>query len=539
MTKLQPIDWSLPYSSRRQPVFGDAAVATSQPLAAQAGLEMLRRGGTAIDAAVATAMAMTVLEPTSNGIGGDCFALVWEGDDVVGLNASGRAPAALSPERFAGATRMPTAGWDPVTVPGGVAGWVALWRRYGRLDFAELAEPAVRYARDGFLVAPATAALWARATPNLSRYAEWKRVFTIDGRAPAAGERMRLPDHAATLEAIAASEGESFYRGPLAARIAAAAKEDGALLAQEDLAAHEAEWVTPLALDAYGARMHQIPPNGQGIVALIALGILARFDLDALTVDCPDLHHLAIEATKLGFSVAHREVADPAWMRVAPEELLSPARLDALAARIDPTKAQDFDHGPPNRGGTILLCAADAEGRMISLIQSNYMGFGSGIVVPGTGIAMHNRGANFTVEEGHPNRVAGGKRPYHTIIPGFVTTAGGDDGAHPEPLVAYGVMGGFMQPQGQLQTYLRMVRYGQNPQAALDAPRWQITSELEVEIEPGFEDSFRAELERRGHRLTPAATRDVRFGRGQAIRRLAEGYAAASDARGDGQAVVL
>ena len=541
---MHDLDWTLPYPSQRQPVMGTAAVATSQPLAAQAGLEMLRRGGTAADAAIATDAAMTVLEPTTNGIGGDNFALVWDGTAVHGLNASGRAPAALTPDRFRGQPKMPpkmpNEGWDPVTVPGAVSGWMALSKRFGKLPFATLFEPAIRYAEEGFLIAPLTAELWKRGPKRYGKQAEWMRVFTIDGRTPAPGERMRFPDHAATLRAIGATNGEDFYRGAIAERIARAALTDGGLLSAADLAAQRAEWVEPLSLAHQGARMHQIPPNGQGIVALIALAILGTKDTANLEVDCPDLHHLAIEATKLAFRVAHREVADPRYMTVKPSELLDPARIAALAAKIDPSKAQDFQHGPPNKGGTILLCAADAEGRMVSLIQSNYEGWGSGIVIPGTGIAMHNRGANFTLEEGHPNQVGGGKRPYHTIIPGFVTRepAGG---AAASPLCAFGVMGGFMQPQGQLQTFLRMVDYGQNPQAALDAPRWQVTAGLEVQVEPGFEPSFYEELRRRGHELKVAEKRSVSFGRGQVIWRLdgSGGYAAASDLRADGQAVVV
>lgn len=539
---LESFDWSLPYPSQRQPVFGGAAVATSQPLAAQAGLEMLRRGGSAADAAVATAAAMTVLEPTTNGIGGDAFALVWDGTTVHGLNASGRAPAALSPDRFAGQKVMPRRGWDPVNVPGAVSGWTALWRKFGTLPFAELLQPAIRYAEEGYLVAPQTADLWQRAFPRLSSFAEWKRVFSIDGRAPKAGERIRMPDHAATLREIAKSEGESFYRGPLARTIAAAAASDGGLMTADDLATHTADWVEPLSVAHAGrgaaVRMHQIPPNGQGIVALIALAILRSRDLSQLEVDCPDAQHLAIEAIKLGFRVAHREVADPRFMRMPASELLGDARIAELAAMLDPSKAQDFQHGPPNPGGTILLCAADDSGRMVSLIQSNYEGWGSGIVVPGTGIAMHNRGANFTLEEGHPNRVGGGKRPYHTIIPGMIT-ADPVGGAPAAPLAAFGVMGGFMQPQGQLQTFLRMVNHRQNPQAALDAPRWQVTSGLKVMIEPGFEPSLYDELRRRGHELEIAKTRSVSFGRGQVIWRLSDGYCAASDLRADGQAVAL
>ncbi|MFO0827763.1 MAG: gamma-glutamyltransferase family protein [Phycisphaerales bacterium] len=532
--------WSLPYSSQRQPVLGDAMVATSQPLAAQAGAIMLRRGGSAADAAIATAAAMTVLEPTSNGIGADAFALVWDGDRAHGLNASGRSAAAMSPERFAGKDQMPTRGWDPVNVPGAVSGWVALWKRFGKLPFADLFEPAIRYARDGYLVAPLTADLWSRAPKTFSTFAEWMRVFTIDGRTPRAGERMRLPDHARTLESIALTEGESFYRGELAAKIAEASRNDGGLLAAADLAAHTADWVQPISVAYHGVRLHEIPPNGQGIVALMALEMLRSRDLRQLEADCPDAAHYAIESMKLAFADAHREVADPRSMRTSVEALLDPARLAEQAKRIDPVRAQDFDHGPPNRGGTILLCAADANGQMVSFIQSNYMGFGSGIVVPGTGIALHNRGANFTLAKGHPNEIGGSKRPYHTIIPGLVTNDPGA-GERERCLMVFGVMGGFMQPQGHVQTLLRMVDHRWNPQAALDAPRWQVTQGLEVLIEPGLPPELYVELRRRGHALQVAEARNVNFGRGQAIVRLddARGYVGGSDLRGDGQVVAV
>ncbi len=533
-------DWALLYSSVRQPVMGEAAVATSQPLATQAGIEMLRRGGTAADAAVATAIAMTVLEPTTNAIGSDAFCLYWDGERVHGLNASGHSPAALTPERFAGAKAMPVLGWDTVTVPGAVSAWVELWRRFGKLDFEQLFGPAVHYAREGFPVAPLTAALWANLVPRFAAFPEWQRVFAPGGRAPQAGERIRFPDHAATLEAIAVSQGASFYSGDIAEAIAATAREDGALLNARDLAEHAANWVEPVTADYHGVRLHEIPPNGQGIAALIALSILRQFDLDGLEADDPEAAHLAIEAMKLAFAEAHREIADPRFMRTTPAEMLAEGRIAAHAARIDRGRAQDFDHGPPNNGGTILLCTADANGHMASFIQSQYNNFGSGIVVPGRGIALQNRGANFTLRAGHPNQVGGGKRPYHTIIPGLLTSAA-SAGEREEALMAFGVMGGFMQPQGQLQVLLRMARHGWNPQAALDAPRWQVTQGLEVRIEPGFDASYYEALRRKGHVLNVAERRAVLFGRGQVIARLpgGAGYAAGTDLRGDGQAAAI
>ena len=537
---MQLFDWSLPYPSQREPVMARQMVATSQPLAAQAGLQMLRRGGTAADAAVATAAALTVLEPTSNGIGSDAFALVWWNGRVVGLNASGRAPAALELERLApwrGAAR-PRLGWDWVTVPGCVSAWQAMSKRFGRLPFEDLLEPAVRYARDGFPVAPQTAAGWAKAEQRFAhpkgdgpRFDEFHRVFLGRGRAPAAGEIVTLPDHAQTLEEIARTRGEAFYRGRIATAMAEAALRDGGLLTMEDLAAHRADWVDPISIDYRGVTLHEIPPNGQGIAALIALGLLRERDLAALQPDCPDAIHLQIEAMKLAFADVHAEVADPAAMRTSVEALLDPGRLKAQAATIDAARAGDPSHGQPRPGGTVLLVAADSAGMMVSFIQSNYEGFGSGVVVPGTGVSLQNRGACFSLEAGHPNAAGGGKRPYHTIIPAMVTRGG-------EPLMAYGVMGGFMQPQGHVQVLSRLVDFRQNPQAALDAPRWRVESGRRVAIEPGFEPSLLDELRRRGHEIELAERRTVAFGGGQAILRLDNGvYVGGSDPRRDGGVV--
>ncbi|MEY5060570.1 MAG: hypothetical protein RIS45_491, partial [Planctomycetota bacterium] len=516
------MDWSLPYDARRPAVCGSMAVATSQPLAAQAGLEMLRRGGTAADAAVATAAAMTVLEPTTNGIGGDGFVLGIFGGEVVGLNASGRSPARQARSAFDGAAGMPRKGWGPVTVPGAVSGWVALWRRFGALPFADLLEPAIRHARDGYLVAPRTADLWARAVPAYARFDEWKRVFTIDGRAPRAGERIVLADHARTLEAIARSEGAAFYSGELAKRIADAARSESAFLDEKDLAAHEARWVKPLESPFASSTMLAIPPNGQGIAAQIARGILevsrANPRFAELSPDCADSVHLAAEAMKLAFRTVHREVGDPAAMRVKPEELLTRSFLEKLASEIDAAKAQDFEHGPPKTGGTILLCTADKDGNMVSLIQSNYEGWGSGVVIPGTGIAMQNRGACFTLEKGHVNEYAPAKLPYHTIIPGMLVQrdAAGAARAH----VAFGCMGGYMQPQGQLQIASRLEDHRMNPQASLDAPRWQVSDGLKLDVEPGFPQATLDELAKRGHAIKVAAEKSISFGRAQCIQRV-------------------
>jgi gamma-glutamyltranspeptidase/glutathione hydrolase len=531
-----PFDWSLPYPSQREPVIGREIVATSVPIAASAGLSILARGGTAADAAVATAACMTVVEPTTNGLGGDAFALVWDGTRVHGFNGSGRSPESLDVAAFAGLDRMPTADWLPVTVPGQVALWVDLWRRHGRLPFADLLAPAIRMAREGYLLSPQTAALWSRSARTLSRREDWRETFLFDGKPPEAGQLVRLPGHARTLEAIAASEGEAFYRGEIAAAIDRASRADGGFLRASDLEAHETLEVEPISVEYRGARLHEIPPNGQGLAALVALGVLRHFEITGLDPDCPDVLHLEIEAIKLGFADAHRHVADPRFVDRSPEELLAAERLRELASRIDPAKAQSFDAGIPKPGGTILLCTADREGRCCSFIQSNYTGFGSGVVIPNWGISMQNRGACFHLEPGHPNAIAPAKRPYHTIIPALATPA--DPAASPASgLMAFGVMGGFMQPQGHVQVLSRVRDHGQNPQAALDAPRFQWMRGLEVSIEPGLPEETYDDLERRGHRLTRAAERSISFGRGQAIHALDSGWCAGSDLRADGQAV--
>lgn len=531
------MDYSSRYPSQRAPVFARNIVATSHPLAAQAGLEMLRLGGNAADAAVATAMALTVLEPTSNGIGADNFALVWSGGGLHGLNASGRAAAGLRRERYDGMERIPYYGWDGVTTPGAVSGWAALAGEFGSLPMTTLVGPAVRYAREGALVPPHIAYYWgraARAYPR-ERFGEWFKVFTDGGRTPTAGEVWRLPEHGDTLQAIAESGGAAFYRGEIAAKIERAAVDGGGDLRAADLAAHRADWVRPISLDYHGWRLHQIPPNGQGLVGLIALGILRNFDMKSMEADSAESAHLAIEAMKLAFADGHRYIADADHMDIAVERLLDEGYLAERAGMIDRARAQDFGHGTPKQGGTILLTTADAAGNMVSFIQSNYTGFGSGVVVPGTGIALQNRGCCFSLEKGHPNEVGAGKRPYHTIIPAFVTRVG--EGGNEEPVMAFGVMGGFMQPQGHAQVLMRMADFGMNPQSALDGPRWQVIDGMKVEIEPGFGDAVIEKLRGLGHEITVTDMFSASFGRGQAIYRLGEGYCAGSDPRCDGQAV--
>ncbi len=534
------IDYRLPYPSQREPVTARNIVATSVPVAAAAGLDVLRRGGTAADAAIATAACMTVVEPTTNGLGGDAFALVHDraggGTGVTGFNGSGRSPAELDVSAFERERRIPRIGWKPVTVPGGVAMWVDLWRAHGRLPFADLMAPAIDYAENGYLVAPQTAGLWSRAARGYADRADWKDTFLFDGATPKAGQLVRLPGHARTLRAIAESEGEAFYRGEIAEAIERSARSEGGFMRASDLANHESLRVDPIGIDYRGTTLHEIPPNGQGLAALVALGVLRHFDMEEIDPDGADALHLEIEAVKIGFADAHRHVADPRFVDVPPSELLAADRLRELADRIDRSKAQRFDAGIPKPGGTILLCTADDEGRCVSLIQSNYTGFGSGVVIPGWGIAMQNRGACFHLADGHPNRIAPDKRPYHTIIPAMATPT--DPAASPaEGLMAFGVMGGFMQPQGHLQVLSRVRDHRQNPQAALDAPRFQWTSGVNVSLEPGFDPAVREILAQRGHRVKQAERRSVSFGRGQAIHAIEGGWCGGSDLRADGQAV--
>ncbi len=403
---MTPFTWDFPYASQRMPVLAANVVATSHPLAAQAGARALLKGGNAVDAILATAITLTVVEPTMNGIGSDAFALVWDGTRLHGLNASGRAPRAWTPERFAGLQAMPRTGWDSVTVPGAVSAWVALSAKFGRLPFAQLFAASLEYAERGFLVSPIVARQWQTQGPQLQDQPGFAAAFLPGGRAPYAGELFRHPAQARTLQAIAESRGEAFYRGALAEKIAAASRAQGGAMTTEDLAAHEPDWVEPIGQDYRDLRLHEIPPNGQGIAALMMLGILEHFDLTAAPVDSADSVHLQMEAMKLAFADAYRYVADPKAMTLSSEQLLDPSYLRQRAALIDRTRAQDFAHGVPPSSGTVYLTAADASGMMVSYIQSNYSGFGSGVVVPDTGISMQNRGFGFSLAPGHPNQVA-------------------------------------------------------------------------------------------------------------------------------------
>ena len=529
-----PFAWKFPYAWPRKPLFAANVVATSQPLAAQAGLRMLAEGGSAVDAILATAITLTLVEPVSNGIGSDAYAIVWDGNKLHGLNASGRSPAGWTPEFFGG-KGVPTRGWNSVSVPGCVSAWVELHRKFGKLPFERLFEPAIAYGRNGFLVSATVSGQWKMQVPELKNQPGFAEAFLPGGRAPEPGERFHFPEHAATLEKIARSKGEAFYRGELAQKLEAHSKEHGGVMLASDLAAHVSDWVEPLAQTYRGYTIHEIPPNGQGIVALIALGILEHFDLASIPVDSADSVHLQIEAVKLAFADALAYVADIDFMPFDPKALLDSSYLASRAKLIDPKRAQPIAAGKPPKGGTVYLTAADASGMMVSMIQSNYMGFGSGVVVPGTGISLQNRGATFVATEGHPNRVAPRKRPYQTIIPAFVTRNG-------RPVMSFGVMGGTMQPQGHAQVMVRIADYGQNPQAACDGPRFRWVQGMDVSVERpvdgggGFPAATLEELRLRGHNIVTVDDYN-QFGSCQAIWKLDGGYVAASDPRRDGQAV--
>ncbi len=534
-------DWNNPYPTIRSPLFARNVVATSQALASQAGLRMLLKGGNAVDAAIATAAALTIVEPVSNGLGSDLFAILWDGQQPHGLNSSGVAPAAWNPAYFRRkhGDAFPQRGWDSVTTPGAVAGWVALSTRFGKLPFADLLEPAIELAERGHGVGRIVADKWGRQVPELKAQPGFAEAFMPRGRAPGPGERFVFKEAGATLRRIALTQGEAFYRGEIAEKLVAHSSANGGSMALADLANYRPEWVETIRKDFAGHSVHQIPPNGQGIAALMALGMLEKLDLARLPVDSVESQHLQIEAMKLAFADTYRWVADARFMtQVSAADLLGDAYLAERAKLIDARRASDFAHGMPPSGGTIYLTAADERGMMVSLIQSNYMGFGSGVVVPGTGVSLQNRGYGFTLDETHPNVVAGGKRPFHTIIPGFLMR---DVKGQMRPQMSFGVMGGNMQPQGHLQTLVRMLTHRQQPQAACDAPRWKVGSGLGVDFESTMAPSLVSGLKALGHRFEAVPDAYMDYGSGQFIWKLSDdlddGYVAASDSRRDGQAV--
>jgi gamma-glutamyltranspeptidase/glutathione hydrolase len=534
-------DFSTPYSSARLPVFARNIVSTSHPLAAQAGLRMMQQGGNAVDAAIAAAAAMTITEPVSNGLGSDAFCILWDGQKLHGLNASGPAPQAWTPDYFhrkygGDAVNPPKRGWDSVTVPGAVSAWATMSERFGKLPFADLMAPAIEIAERGYLVPVVVQQKWAAATPLLQSLPGFAESFLPWGRAPNVGELFQFKEAAKGLRAIAQTKGRAFYEGEIAEALVRFSDQHGGAMTLKDLANYQAEWVEPIAQNYRGYTLHEIPPNGQGIAALIALGILENFDLASMKVDGVESQHLQIEAMKLAFADVYRYVADPKHMEVTPAQMLDPAYLKSRANLIDMKKAQNFNAGNPVKGGTIYLTAADENGMMVSFIQSNYMGFGSGVVEPSYGISLQNRGFGFSTDPkglNPANLVAPGKRPFQTIIPAFLTQNG-------QPVMSYGVMGGNMQPQGHMQTLVRMLDYGQNPQTACDAPRWRYNEGMSINAEANMDANTVQGLNDLGHELEVINDSYQDFGAGQFIWRMGnpkvEGYVAASDPRRDGLA---
>jgi gamma-glutamyltranspeptidase/glutathione hydrolase len=506
---------SYPYSNTRHATYAkNGMVATSQPLASQAGLEILKKGGNAIDAAIATAACLTVVEPTSNGIGGDAFALVWTKGKLHGLNASGRSPKSISIEELKekGYEEIPVHGWVPVTVPGAPGAWAELSERFGKLPLTEVLQPAITYAEEGYPVSPTLGKFWNKAYKKFkeklteAEFENWFKTFAPKGRAPRPGELWSSQEHANTLREIAETKAASFYRGELADKIEAFSKKHGGFLRKEDLAAYNADWVDPIRVNYRGYDVWEIPPNGQGIVALQALNILKGFDFPEK--DSIETYHKQIEAIKLAFADGEKHVTEDAYMHCTPDDILSEGYGEKRRKQITDT-ALTPEAGEPSLSGTVYLATADNEGNMVSFIQSNYMGFGSGLVVPGTGIALQNRGHNFSMDADHVNALAGGKRTYHTIIPGFLTK---DD----QPVGPFGVMGGFMQPQGHVQVVMNTVDFGLNPQAALDAPRWQWKKDKLVDVENRFPHHLAQGLFEKGHHIN-ISLEPNEFGRGQII----------------------
>ena len=529
------------YPSHRNLVYARRAMAcTSVPLGAELGVDVMRRGGNAVDAAVAMAAAMPLLEPTSNGVGSDCFALVWIERDkkLYGLNASGVAPMALSLDVFRekGLSAVPRDGWLPTMVPGAPAGWAELNRRFGTRPLDELFEPAISYAREGCPVPAEVGSHWDAGARRVKRAAEadaapyqgWLKAFTKPhGTAYHAGDIFRWEDFADTLEELAATGCESLYRGALMEKFVAFSRETGGYFCEDDLRNYRPEWVEPITTDYKGYTVCEMPPNGHGITALMALNILKGLPLPE-SRESADAYHKQLEAIKLAFEDAKAYVADPRCMKTKVADLLSEdyaARRRALIGEraILPTA------GDPSSGGTVYLCAADPFGNMVSFIQSNYMGFGSGIVIPGTGISLQNRGANFSLDPKSDNCVAGGKKSYHTIIPGFLMKDG-------EAVGPFGVMGGFMQPQGHVQVIVNTVDYHMNPQECLDAPRMQWIGGRHVQLEREVPAHIAAELARRGHEVEILNTNSA-MGRGQIIWRTENGLlAGGTEPRCDGAA---
>ncbi len=523
-----------PYPSNRYTTIAkNGMVATSQQLAASAGLEMLKKGGNAVDAAIATAACLTVVEPTSNGIGGDAFAFVWieEEKKLYGLNGSGYAPKSMTAEavKKRGYQKMPMFGWETVTVPGVPAAWAALSKRFGKLPFEETMKPAVSYAREGFPVSVVVADYWKiaqrRLEENCSRevLTEWYRTFMPQGNAPETGQVVTFPDHGDTLEEIGVTSATSFYQGNIAKKIAESSKKNNGFLSADDLANYEVKWVDPIKVNYRGYDICEIPPNGQGLVALMALNILKGFDFEDR--EHTETYHKQFEAMKLAFADGKKYITDPDYMPYTCDELLSDAYAQERRKLIG-TEAQDFRAGKPDPSGTVYLCTADEGGNMVSFIQSNYLSFGSGVVVEGTGIALQNRGADFSLDKADHNYLEPNKRTYHTIIPGFIMKEG-------QAVGPFGVMGAYMQPQGHVQVVMNMIDFQLNPQMAMDALRWQWMEGKKFTVEPGFPFHTFQDLEKKGHEMKYEPM-TLLFGKGQIILKQDGVYYGGTESRSDG-----
>jgi gamma-glutamyltranspeptidase/glutathione hydrolase len=534
------------FPSRRSPVMGrNGTVATSQPLATAAGLSILADGGNAADAAVATAAALNVTEPTSTGIGGDMFALYYDAQtkQVSALNGSGRAPAALSLERLQKENIKELPPFHPytITVPGACAGWFDLIERHGTFPMKKILAPAINLAENGFPVAPITAHFWERGAGRQLRSALNGHELTIDGRAPKAGEIFSNKGLARTFRKIAEDGKRAYYEGEIAESIAKVIQESGGCLTTADLAAHHSTWDEPISINYRGYRIWECPPNGQGLAALLALNLLEGFDIASLAPLSTRRLHLQIEAMRLAFADARWYVSDPAFSSIPLNELLSKAYSDERRKLINLKKATlDQTHGTPIKSsGTVYFSVVDKDGNACSFIISNYMGFGTGIVPKGWGFTLQNRGHNFNLEADHPNSLQPNKRPYHTIIPAMATRE--EDGSL---YASYGVMGGFMQPQGHIQVACALIDDGMDPQTALDMPRFCIEPTEDggfASLEEGIPDKTIAALTRRGHPTKKISGWErALFGRGQVIVRERSGVlVAGSDSRADGCAMTL
>ena len=540
MVQFDPLKYS--FASHRNVVYAKKGMACStSPIASQVGLEILKSGGNAMDAAVAMATTLPLVEPTGNGLGSDCFALVWSAKDqkLFGLDGSGVAPMALSAEKVkeAGYTAVPVNGWLPTMVPGAPSAWALLRRRFGTKTMAELMAPAIRYAREGFCIPVNVYKQWKAETARFTAAAEkepevfgpWVQYFTKNGKTYEAGDTFYNPDFAATLESLAESDCESYYHGEIMHKIVDFSRKTGGFFAESDFENYQAQWVEPISINYKGYDVFEMPPNGHGITALMALNMLKGMELSDER-ETADVYHKMIETTKLAFVDTKKFVADPRYMRTKVSDMLSDRYADVRRALIT-DQAVYPEAGDPSCGGTVYFCVADGAGNMVSFIQSNYNRFGSGIAVPGTAITIQDRGANFSLDPESDNYLEGGKKAYHTIIPGFLCKDG-------KAVGPFGVMGGFMQPQGHVQVIVNTVDYHMNPQECLDAPRFQWVGEKKVQLEREVPAHIAQKLADMGHQVEIVNT-NLGMGRGEIIWRMEDGtLVGGTEPRADGTIAV-